>query len=313
MSWNQKRNPRGKNRSPKGSWGHPGGSDDFEEGNDTGVPDAQDSENGEDERTNRLGRSGQTGRSSRSSSYGRKRHSDSSDDSAHSEDSSHSGRRIPEFRDGTITSLSTQVGNPDRVSLFLDDDFLMGIRREVAYRHGLKKGLDVTADFLQEVWRDEEGFRARDLAAKYLGIKPRTRKQLRDYLLGKEFDEAVAERTIEWLAGYGYLDDGEFARQWVENRTRFRPRGKAMLRWELQQKGVARDDIEEAISTEFEGDVEIEAAVQLLQKKVGRKPLDFSYEEKQKLAQYLARRGFSGSVTAEAVRRFRQHANLDND
>ncbi|MBL0388472.1 RecX family transcriptional regulator [Tumebacillus sp. ITR2] len=270
--FNNQRNARGKNRSPKGSWGTSRSSDDFVE---------------------------------------EERH-DEDDESEHSSDSS-SERRIPNFRDGQLTSLTTQKGNPDRLSLFLDEKFLMGIRREVAYQHGLKKGLDVTADFLREVWRDEEGFRARDLAVKYLGMKPRTRKQMRDYLLGKEYDETVAERTIEWLAGYGYLDDGEYARQWVENRTRFRPRGKAMLRWELQQKGVTRDDIDEAISTEFEGDVEIEAAVQLLQKKVGRKTIEFSYQERQKLAQHLARRGFSGSVTAEAIRRFRQHANLDND
>lgn len=247
-------------------------------------------------------------------SWGRSRSSDDftdQQDSRSQDDASE--RQPPDFKSGTLTSLSVQKGNPDRLSVFVDEEFLMGIRREVAYNHGLKKGLDVTAAFLLEVWREEEGLRARDLAAKYLGAKSRTQKQMRDYLLGKGFDETVAERTIEWLNGYGYLDDGEFARQWVENRTRFRPRGKAMLRWELQQKGIGRTDIEDAISTELEGDAEIEAAVQLLQKKIGRKSIDFTYEERQKLANHLARRGFSGAVTSEALRRFRQLANLDND
>ncbi|PWK15497.1 regulatory protein RecX [Tumebacillus permanentifrigoris] len=222
-------------------------------------------------------------------------------------------RQPPDFKAGKLTSLTVQKGNPDRLSMFVDDVFLMGVRREVAYKYGFKKDLEVTVDFLQEVWRDEEGFRARDLAAKYLGTKSRTTKQIRDYLLGKFFDEEVVERTIDWLNGLGYLDDGQFARQWVENRTRFRPRGKSMLRWELQQKGIARADIEEALTTELEGDAEIQAAVQLLQKKVGHKSIDFTSAERKKLSNHLARRGFSGSVISEAMRRFRELANLDND
>lgn len=251
-------------------------------------------------------------RSNRSGDKGREGF-DSGDEPFESANRLAKERTTPDFKGGQLTALSVQKANPDRVNLFVDEEFLMGVYREIAYKYGLKKGLDVTADFLREVWREEEGYRARDAAAKYLGMKPRTQKQVQDYLLGKGYEEAVTERTIEWLHSYGYLDDGEFARQWVENRTRFRPRGKAMLRWELQQKGVARADIDEAISTELEGDAEIEAAVQLLHKKVGRKQLEFSYEERQKLMQYLARRGFAGGVVAEAVRRFRQLANLDND
>jgi regulatory protein len=217
-----------------------------------------------------------------------------------------------EFKGGHLTALSVQKGNPDRLSLFVDDEFAFGVRREVAYHHNLKQGLEVTADFMRAVWEDEESYRARDLAVKYLGLKPRTRKQMADYLAGKEIDERVVAATVAWLSESHYLDDEQFARSWVEGRMRSKPRGTMMLRWELKQKGLDADDIQQAIE-EFGGeDVQLEAAVRLLEKKVGRKILEFTREEQGKLAQFLARKGFTSGVVYEALRRFRQLTNLDN-
>lgn len=218
------------------------------------------------------------------------------------------------FEGGHLTALSVQKGNPDRLSIFVDERFAFGVRREVAFRHRLKKGMEVSSELLIAVWRDEEAYRARDYAARYLGRRSRSRKEVSDYLLGKEFDEVVVAQTLAWLEEYGYVDDAQFAKLWVENRMKFRPRGKAMLRWELQQKGVARAEIDEAFQEELgDGETELEAAITLLQKKVGRKTLQFTYEEQAKLAQFLVRKGFSNSIASESVRVYRQRTNLDND
>lgn len=214
---------------------------------------------------------------------------------------------------GHVTALSAQKGNPDRVSLFIDEVFSFGLRREVAYRYGLKKGLEVTAELLEEIWREEVGYKARDHAAQYLMRRPRSRQEVARYLADKGYDETVVANALEWLENYGYVDDEQFARQWVENRMRFRPRGKAMLRWELKQKGVANDDIESAVGDIVDEDVELESAIQLLQKKVGRKTVEWTPDTQRKLGQFLARRGFSASVVYGALRRLRESPNLDND
>ncbi|MGB8956662.1 MAG: RecX family transcriptional regulator, partial [Tumebacillaceae bacterium] len=143
-----------------------------------------------------------------------------------------------ELKGGRLTALSVQKGNPDRLSLFIDDQFMLGVRRELVIKHGLvKKGMEVTREQLVALQQEEEVYKARDLAAKYLTARMRTRKQVSDYLAGKGYDEDVVAATVEWLAGYGYLDDGEYAKKFVEGRVKSRPRGRAMLRWELQQKG----------------------------------------------------------------------------
>ena len=42
-----------------------------------------------------------------------------------------------ELKGGHLTALSVQKGNPDRLSLFIDDEFMLGVRRELVFKHGL--------------------------------------------------------------------------------------------------------------------------------------------------------------------------------
>ncbi len=55
-------------------------------------------------------------------------------------------------------------------------------------------------------------------------------------------------RTIQRLKENGFLGDEQFARDWVENRSTFRPRSKRMLAMELRQKGVAEEEIQQALA-----------------------------------------------------------------
>jgi regulatory protein len=217
-----------------------------------------------------------------------------------------------DFEGGRLTALLTQKGNPDRISLFIDGKFRFGVFREIAYRHRLKKGIEITTEQLLEIWRDEQVLKARDLAIRYLGQKARTTKQMADYLASKEFEEKVIAKTINWLLEHRYLDDQLYARQWVERRLREKPRGRSMLRWELQQKGIDSAEINCALE-DLDSEAQLDAAVRALAKKVGRKQLAFTLEDKRKLAGYLGRRGFPAEIVYAALRRFREGSNLDND
>jgi regulatory protein len=61
--------------------------------------------------------------------------------------------------------------------------------------------------------------------------------------------EPVVEATIQRLKEGGFLGDKQFAQEWIENRTAFRPRSKRMLiAMELRQKGVEEEVIEQALA-----------------------------------------------------------------
>lgn len=148
-------------------------------------------------------------------------------------------------------------------------------------------------------------------ALRFLTSRPRSEKEVREYLLKlqKNVEREEVEKTkladtvIVELRKQKYVDDVKFATWWIEQRSRFRPKGRFLITLELSQKGVSKGTVEEAYATlspeekVSEGD---------LAKKVALKRLDrlegLSFEEKyQKLSGFLARRGFSGEVVKTCV------------
>jgi regulatory protein len=98
----------------------------------------------------------------------------------------------------------------------------------------------------------------------------------------------------------GFLDDARFSREWVENRTTFRPRSQSMLGWELKHKGVSPEAIETALAEADLDDANL--ALEAAQRALGRYA-DLPWEDfARKLGAYLQRRGFSAQVTWATIR-----------
>ncbi len=89
--------------------------------------------------------------------------------------------------------------------------------------------------------------KAYDRAVQYLGSRPRSAAEVRRRLQKAEIDEETIEAVVARLTEQGYLNDAEFARYWVENRQRFRPKGEQALRQELRRAGVDNEAIDESL------------------------------------------------------------------
>ena len=106
-------------------------------------------------------------------------------------------------------------------------------------------------------------------------------------------------RPFARLVEHHYLDDEEFARYWLENRSRFRPRSAKAIRYELRQKGVDREAIDAALEGMDEDDAAWDAAASKLDR-WRNLPED---EFERKLSGFLARRGFSFATVRRTVQR----------
>ena len=95
-------------------------------------------------------------------------------------------------------------------------------------------------------------------------------------------------------------DDRAFADFWLENRALHRPRGARALKMELFQKGVARDVVEEAIDPERD---ELDGAYRAAQRRAATLSILDEREFRQRLAQFLQRRGFGWDSIEPAVER----------
>lgn len=153
--------------------------------------------------------------------------------------------------------------------------------------------------------------KAIDKAMFYLNIKPRTEKQIRDYLAGKGYEDDEISEAVDQLMEYHYLDDVQYARMFFELGFE-KGRGNGRIRRELAEKGVSKADIEAAYESLEEMPDEYDMAYSIGQSVIsGMDDInELDYKEKQKLqakiARRLASRGFSPdivfSVAKELVR-----------
>src|SRR5579872_5301708 len=141
---------------------------------------------------------------------------------------------------------------------------------------------------------------------KFLNFRPRSEKEIRDYLQKKlqkftGVDSSVIDLIIHKLKQQKFLNDEEFAKMWVRSRTEFKPKGKYLVRQELKQKGISEDIIEEVLGPEIRTQSDKDLAIQVLEhKKKKYAPMDRN-ERFQKAGSMLARRGFSLDTIRAAI------------
>lgn len=137
---------------------------------------------------------------------------------------------------------------------------------------------------------------------RYLSIRNRSEKEIRDYLVKKKAEPEIIEAIVERLKKQKFLDDEVFARGWVLSRARFKPKGKSALKFELLQKGITKELIEKVLAeTHEEIPDEITQAKNLIGRRIEKLQGVPRQEIYQKVGGFLARRGFSWEVIKKAI------------
>jgi len=141
---------------------------------------------------------------------------------------------------------------------------------------------------------------AYDAAVRYLGSRPRSVLEIKRHLRTKRFDDEAQDQAIDALRAQRYIDDEAFARYWVGQRMRFRPKGQRALVSELMAKGVARETIDLVLG-EADPEAETKRAREVIRRPMTRWLSMTDVERKRKIHQFLAARGFSYDVIEDVI------------
>jgi len=141
-----------------------------------------------------------------------------------------------------------------------------------------------------------------EAAVQYLGNRPRSVAEIRRHLRGKRYDDEAIDGAIDKLRAQRYVDDLDFAKYWVEQRSRFRPKGDRALVSELSAKGVARETIDAALG-DMPAESESDRARRAIARQVRRWESLEPQERKRKIHAFLAQRGFGYDVIDEVIAR----------
>lgn len=140
-----------------------------------------------------------------------------------------------------ITAIEIQKKDKERCSLFIDGEFFSGVSLETVIKHHLKVGDEIEKSKLTEILHLSEKEKALSKALNYLSKTIKTRKQVKDYLIGKEFLEEIVFSVLDKLTEYGLLNDREYCIRYIE--TYSKTQGRKLIEYKLMSKGVKKEDV----------------------------------------------------------------------
>ncbi|OGH07014.1 MAG: hypothetical protein A2171_01955 [Candidatus Levybacteria bacterium RBG_13_35_9] len=149
---------------------------------------------------------------------------------------------------------------------------------------------------------------------RFLSYRPRSEKELMDYLIkktsfskikeGEERQnlESVINSIIKKLKEQKFLDDKEFAKWWIEQRSKARPKSLKFIIFELKRKGIGKDLVEEILENkDFEVISDFDKALALAQKRLARYKRQDPKKFYEKMARFLASKGFDFDIIKKVI------------
>lgn len=196
----------------------------------------------------------------------------------------------------TITALEAQKRNPDRINVFLDGEFAFGVSRYVGA--WLSVGQKIDEIKTKSLISDDEKEKALQSALRFIGYKQRTEAEVIKKLKQLKFPLEIINNVLGELREKRYVDDKEFASQWIELRCESKPCSKKYFQFELRNKGISEDIVDAALMNAPD---DLESAIRLGKKYLNRYSVINDDEFQKKMSGVLSRRAFPYSVVKDTL------------
>ncbi|MCK4800239.1 regulatory protein RecX [Candidatus Parcubacteria bacterium] len=134
-------------------------------------------------------------------------------------------------------------------------------------------------------------------AMKLISLRKRSAFEIKERLRKKKFEEDVIEEVLQELKNYKYLNDEEFAEAYINDRINFNPRGRFLIKKELNKRGIAENIIERKMEELLSEEKEVESAKKMAEKKlrtINNKTDKIKVD--QKIRSYLQSKGYSFDI-----------------
>ncbi len=203
------------------------------------------------------------------------------------------------MRSGIVTAIEPQARHPDRVNIFIEGEFAIGLAASVALESGIAVGQMLSDADAQRLAGAEESHRATESALRLVSYRARSETEIRQRLSRKDFSAQAIDAAIAKMRDWGYINDQEFARQWVASRESHRPRSTRLMKRELASKGVDASTADRAVD---EADIDdFRVALDLARKWMPRIDREDAQTKRRRLSGYLQRRGFGWDVVRRVL------------
>lgn len=176
-----------------------------------------------------------------------------------------------------------------KYKVFLDEQFAFVLYKGELSRYYIKDEAEVTPEVYAKIREEVVLKRAKLRVMHLLQDMDRSEEQLRLKLKQSLYTEDIIEAALQYVKSFGYIDDSNYARRFVESRKK--TKSKKEIYAALCQKGIDKYTIQEALELCYK-DVDEKDAIQKLIEKKHVEIDNMSDKEKKKICEYLMRKGF---------------------
>lgn len=194
-----------------------------------------------------------------------------------------------------ISSIQVQKKNKSRFSIFIGDEFLIGVSDAVLTKFNLYKGTQITFKLLQQISEAEDEWAVREYLIRLLSRRDHSRKELQTKAFKKGISIENIDKVLDELEQKGYINDESFARKYASDKYEFNDWGPYKIKSELQKKGITASESDKIIRKLF-GNKEIILSMEKLIIKKKNRFLRVPVEKRQsRIFEFLMRKGYASS------------------
>ncbi len=192
-----------------------------------------------------------------------------------------------------------------RYRIEIEGQFAFVLSKSELSHYQLAEGAEIDESRYRLIMEETIIRRAKKKALDLLNVMDRTEGELRQKLAESSFPAEAVDAAVAYVKSFGYINDERYVRLFIENRKGKRSRKEICAG--LVQKGIERENIEQAMEEYYGKDAAVEAVMALLLKKHYR-PGEEDPAAVRKMMAYLGRKGFSYDEIRRGMQEFEAKA-----
>jgi regulatory protein len=197
---------------------------------------------------------------------------------------------------GKITAITRQKGDKLRASIFIEEEFAVGVNEQTIEEFRLRKGDYIDADLADKILDFDYWIDAKRVSLRYLNHRSRSAKEIRERLHKEEIPEEIITRVLEFLRSYDLVNDEKWSRAFANDKLGRKLVSSRQLAVELKQKGIDGSIIEETLKEVNAGQSDADRALEAAKRRLPRLMKETPEKRKQKMYSFLAGRGFNFDI-----------------
>lgn len=180
----------------------------------------------------------------------------------------------------------------NKYNVYLSNGEVLNLQEQVITENELLLKKEISQELYNKLVRDNKIYELMEMAVKYISIRLRSIKEIKDYLLKKGGSNNEVEDAVQRLIESGYLDDDRFTKAFIKDKLKFTTIGDHKIKMQLNNLGVSSSIIEDNMD-KIDNNIIEEKIKKIIEKDKKRNKKYTGQILKNKIYNHLLNQGYS--------------------